>query len=317
MLFQMLERSPGSVNTGGSGLMPKYKCTECGYVTSDQQQLVSHALEHQKSRGLPIIKPASNASAVNRGNSQVEGAYYVCSICSYICDTQRCLKAHMWKHLGHKNLEYPTFKNGPLSVYDGTPLAANNFVGSPSNASQSPSKILFSSATNSSRNNIEINNGNSTTAEPLTPRSASREPSPKRVIVEKINQVSDTNPGFSNVGSHFGMDTSENTRSVNTSPKDSMATDEANSTKAVDSSKDLDACNNILAGEMDSNELQVPSQNTSEVSRIDPNCYSANEKTAATLLSLLRQGNVHLRLDKFSKISCYKYEVIDDNSNII
>ena len=43
---------------------------------------------------------------------------FKCTLCGYSCDQQRTIKAHIWKHSGNKNIDYPMFQNGPLSVYD-------------------------------------------------------------------------------------------------------------------------------------------------------------------------------------------------------
>ncbi|XP_033754018.1 uncharacterized protein LOC117337245 [Pecten maximus] len=45
-------------------------------------------------------------------------ARYLCTICGYSCEFQRTIKAHIWKHSGNKDIEYPMFQNGPLSIYD-------------------------------------------------------------------------------------------------------------------------------------------------------------------------------------------------------
>lgn len=45
-------------------------------------------------------------------------ARYLCTICGYTCEFQRTIKAHIWKHSGNKDIEYPMFQNGPLSIYD-------------------------------------------------------------------------------------------------------------------------------------------------------------------------------------------------------
>lgn len=41
-----------------------------------------------------------------------------CTLCGYTCDSQRTVKAHIWRHTGNKNVNYPMFQNGPLSVYE-------------------------------------------------------------------------------------------------------------------------------------------------------------------------------------------------------
>lgn len=43
---------------------------------------------------------------------------FKCTLCGYTCEHQRTIKAHIWKHSGNKNIDYPMFQNGPLSVYD-------------------------------------------------------------------------------------------------------------------------------------------------------------------------------------------------------
>lgn len=43
---------------------------------------------------------------------------FLCTICSYTCEYQRTIKAHIWKHCGHQKVDYPIFQNGPLSVYE-------------------------------------------------------------------------------------------------------------------------------------------------------------------------------------------------------
>ncbi|KAL3860100.1 hypothetical protein ACJMK2_010268 [Sinanodonta woodiana] len=49
-----------------------------------------------------------------------------CTICGYTCEYQRTIKAHIWKHSGHKNIDYPMFQNGPLSIYEDTGLTRND-----------------------------------------------------------------------------------------------------------------------------------------------------------------------------------------------
>ncbi|KAL4234652.1 hypothetical protein ACF0H5_006293 [Mactra antiquata] len=43
---------------------------------------------------------------------------FKCTLCGYTCEHQRTIKAHIWKHSGNKDIDYPMFQNGPLSVYD-------------------------------------------------------------------------------------------------------------------------------------------------------------------------------------------------------
>ena len=43
---------------------------------------------------------------------------FQCTICGYTCELQRTIKAHIWKHSGHRDVDYPMFQNGPLSIYE-------------------------------------------------------------------------------------------------------------------------------------------------------------------------------------------------------
>lgn len=64
---------------------------------------------NQSSNGQPYTYDESNK-------------WYQCTICGYSSEQQRTIKAHIWKHSGHKDLDYPMFQNGPISVYDETPI---------------------------------------------------------------------------------------------------------------------------------------------------------------------------------------------------
>ena len=48
----------------------------------------------------------------------VSAGRFKCTLCGYTCEYQRTIKAHIWKHSGNKNVDYPMFQNGPLSVYE-------------------------------------------------------------------------------------------------------------------------------------------------------------------------------------------------------
>lgn len=60
---------------------------------------------NQGSESLPFVYNTSNAK-------------FRCTICGYTCDYQRTIKAHIWKHSGNKDIDYPMFQNGPLSIYE-------------------------------------------------------------------------------------------------------------------------------------------------------------------------------------------------------
>ena len=90
----------------------------------------SHILD---SRGIPegtdmkkvvyYITPVSKQDTLKTSNPGIShdstAGRFRCTICGYTCEYQRTIKAHIWKHSGNKNVEYPMFQNGPLSIYEG------------------------------------------------------------------------------------------------------------------------------------------------------------------------------------------------------
>ena len=68
----------------------------------------------------PIEKQSTTAKNVkNAGFTHDSNAgRFRCTLCGYTCEYQRTIKAHVWKHSGNKDIEYPMFQNGPLSIYD-------------------------------------------------------------------------------------------------------------------------------------------------------------------------------------------------------
>lgn len=288
--------SGGGASMANPGTTPKYKCTDCGYISLSQKELVNHAIAHQlssvthnlQSKGISVtnISEASiESKSVVQPQSSGEGAY-VCDICRYICDTQRTLKAHMWKHLGHKKLEYPTFNNGPLSVYDDTPLAAKNFVPQMQTESQQShtanSKIrLVTVKPNHQtvlRNNVLQNAQyvritEMTTSQPMPPA--------KKVIVEKVRQSSDTEPQDHSLAFRPQYEAEPSTTD-DAFPNTNVA--------GVSSSFEDRSATATPADASNGTESLEDSNANVALLKIDSNNYSANEKTAATLLSLLRQG---------------------------
>ena len=64
---------------------------------------------NQNTENLPFVYNTTNAK-------------FRCTICGYTCDYQRTIKAHIWKHSGNKDIDYPMFQNGPLSIYEDSPI---------------------------------------------------------------------------------------------------------------------------------------------------------------------------------------------------
>ncbi|XP_013405269.1 zinc finger protein 507 isoform X2 [Lingula anatina] len=116
-----------------------YKCTDCSFTSQDVDLFVSHMVSH-KSKGSGSSQTSRDnlstaadlcktpgqqvTTAVNSSGGQLAFVFdqgqsvYRCTICSYTCEHQRTIKAHVWKHSGHQEIEYPMFQNGPLSIYD-------------------------------------------------------------------------------------------------------------------------------------------------------------------------------------------------------
>lgn len=76
------------------------------------------------------VEPVSSQKLVGKMQPSLDfvqdsaAGRFKCTLCGYTCEHQRTIKAHIWKHSGNKNIDYPMFQNGPLSVYDDESLPA-------------------------------------------------------------------------------------------------------------------------------------------------------------------------------------------------
>ncbi|KAK6982401.1 zinc finger protein 507 [Biomphalaria glabrata] len=129
----------------GKKTLPKdvvYQCTSCSFTSSDNSAFIKHMLAHKTQQRVTSVdqskledstsergvvtssKPQSrSAGYLTKQESQEqkqnessvpfiydkEAARYRCIICGYHCEYQRTIKAHIWKHSGHQNIEYPIF----------------------------------------------------------------------------------------------------------------------------------------------------------------------------------------------------------------
>lgn len=270
----------------------QYKCTECGLVTTDQKRLIMHVLEHRRSESQdPNAKPKHT---VVRNQGTV--GQYKCMLCEYYTDTQRTLKAHMWKHSGHQGLQYPTFQNGPLSVYDDTPLAAKNFVKVttqnsvhtvPVNIREpvSPVKIQAPHSELIIKNSIVVSNN--TDVSVAETNEVSKVTTSPRVIVQSVSQPQNIGAALyqRSLSSHENSATSDEEMTTSDGTKQSLA----DKIVEVSSEDPLD----VMTAVCEAVERQpVEATSTQETVHLDTDNYSATEKTAATLLSLLRQGEI-------------------------
>ena len=118
-------------------------CTECKFTTPESHIFLTHMLSHKIKQSTSrtdscvvkdnvvtqvtenVVNNTQNTVPAKSFNSDFTHdpavGVYVCSICGYTCEHQRTIKAHIWKHTGHKDVDYPMFQNGPLSVYESAP----------------------------------------------------------------------------------------------------------------------------------------------------------------------------------------------------
>jgi len=104
-------------------------------LIADQEKILSKTADAvaKMSQNQPPAKPEDNRIVYyldsidkhNTANKDTQAfthdstaGRFRCTICGYTCEFQRTIKAHIWKHSGNKQIDYPMFQNGPLSVYD-------------------------------------------------------------------------------------------------------------------------------------------------------------------------------------------------------
>ena len=143
----------------------RYKCVQCNFTSSDAYPFITHILSHKPKVPLtqalqeegdhpksssplddtPSARPALPGAAPRQHfTHDATNGMYRCAICNYTCEYQRTIKAHIWKHSGHKDIDYPMFQNGPLSVYDDTPVGMSILL-----SSKAPVSHVVSSAVSS------------------------------------------------------------------------------------------------------------------------------------------------------------------------
>ncbi|XP_064640707.1 zinc finger protein 184-like [Lineus longissimus] len=99
-------------------------CKICGITCENAQGLVQHMKSHSATQITPkrLVPNQSDNTCLNPDSAKFsyDAAMRIfrCSICGYTCEHQRTIKSHIWKHSGHKDVGYPMFQNGPLSIYD-------------------------------------------------------------------------------------------------------------------------------------------------------------------------------------------------------
>ena len=277
-----------SATTKQASTPKQYKCTECGLIDTDQQRLMAHMLMHVEDRN------KQHTVVRNQGTY----AQYKCSLCEYYTDTQRTLKAHMWKHSGHQSLQYPTFQNGPLSIYDGTPLAAKNFVNNhqsnkPVSLNVAKPAVVEKGSQISVRqipDNATNTNSNKSINSTLETAGVKSPHCPPRVIVQTIGQADNISSAIyqrslSNAQEHNSSISDEE---MNTSSTTDIVSQPAAAAAAVDDPLQVmtAVCETVERQPTAAGEDAAGSNETAK----DSDGYSATEKTAATLLSLLRQG---------------------------
>ena len=90
----------------------------------------------------PVSKQNTTPSQSMGVTHDSNAGRFRCTICGYTCEFQRTIKAHIWKHSGNKNVEYPMFQNGPLSIYEGDQVPKLNPALNAEPVEESPSKYI-------------------------------------------------------------------------------------------------------------------------------------------------------------------------------
>lgn len=101
-----------------------YRCSDCSFTCPTAQQFVNHIICHSISTSrekMPCTGNTDSGQCAGFTHDDKVGMYK-CSLCGFMSEHQRSIKSHIWKHSGHKDIDYPMFQNGPLSVYDITPV---------------------------------------------------------------------------------------------------------------------------------------------------------------------------------------------------
>lgn len=284
------------------------KCHQCGFVTDNYRQLILHIVSHKdsmkeaevadaKSRREPDIAALNDQSVNSRSFTEKDGVY-ICNICNYDCESQRVIKAHMWKHSGHKDLCYPTFQNGPLSVYDGTPLEAKNFI----NKDRESVKALFQQSERGDDSNRDGREGdedsvlaakrylddisnNNKSLDTMARSDPSTSAAAPKVIVQRIHQTDHISPSSYPTGLEYSesVTPSEPATAAGAAGDASMAAAEERPLQDNPLQVMTAVCEAVSSRSTEaSQQNQVPGNAAQQ--------WSASEKTAATLLSLLRQG---------------------------
>ena len=103
-----------------------YKCSDCSYVCNDSVTFITHMLSQHKPKQPQVDTIAANINQKTEDKSSythdVAGGFYRCTVCGYTSEHQRTIKSHMWRHSGTSSIDYPMFQNGPLSIYENTPI---------------------------------------------------------------------------------------------------------------------------------------------------------------------------------------------------
>ncbi|XP_005113100.1 uncharacterized protein LOC101855769 [Aplysia californica] len=127
-----------------------YQCSSCSFSSSDNSVFIKHMLAHKtqnKQQNITLAalvknprsvagfenvrRPTTSNPSIQQeqpqaaqsvpevkysGGTNVPFVYdksagrYRCVICGYHCEFQRTIKAHIWKHSGHQNIQYPVFE---------------------------------------------------------------------------------------------------------------------------------------------------------------------------------------------------------------
>ena len=130
----LLESKPKAKQDSASSFA--YKCSQCAYTCKEAHTFINHMMKHKEEEKTasppdPSAPPQPHIPGAKpvppRDNEPGSRGWYQCTICGYL-GQQRTIKAHIWKHSGHKDVSYPMFQNGPISMYDETPIGTKRLT---------------------------------------------------------------------------------------------------------------------------------------------------------------------------------------------
>ena len=122
-ITHMIQHVAGDRSTSGKGtrtvadLIAKKEVLTCQDESSENFEVVD---TRARKRVVPITPDVQSSSDPGKVVYRFDESnkWYQCLLCGYSTEFQRSIKAHIWKHTGHKDLDYPMFTESSPDVSD-------------------------------------------------------------------------------------------------------------------------------------------------------------------------------------------------------